>query len=445
MKLPPFKPLSGQYFELPISYLASRYAARLLQSLGVTVGFSDDSLFDPALDCAAGWAASGLIPLTGFSGQPPLQGAGAIPACADGVLEALRLLCGCDLLPGVHGATLLSERAAILGLSRNGQVSANGSCQLLETADGWIAINLARTDDWQLLPAWLEVPVAEGDQQALARQVKKRARKDLVERAALLGLAVAESRMGEPVDHWFHQVGSATFQKNRRENPRVVDLSSLWAGPLCSHLLQQAGASVVKVESLFRPDGARLGSPVFFDLLHAGKEQIRIDFSSNEGRERLRELLESADLVIEGSRPRALQQLGIHAEVITQKKPGLIWLSLTGYGRGGESANRIAFGDDAAVAAGLSAATSDPPVFCGDAIADPLTGLHAALLATACLRRGLGGLFDLSLCNTTRFCLQFADGEITQRGTVTGSEENWQLRLGEKTFAVANPGQRKSC
>src|SRR5207253_5303213 len=94
----------------------------------------------------------------------------------------------------------------------------------------------------------------------------------------------------------------------------VADLSSLWAGPLCAHLLQLAGARVVKVESLHRPDGARSGPAAFFDLLHGGQEAVAIDFRHADGRASLRRLVEAADVVVEGSRPRALEQLGVVAE-----------------------------------------------------------------------------------------------------------------------------------
>jgi hypothetical protein len=76
-----------------------------------------------------------------------------------------------------------------------------------------------------------------------------------------------------------------------------------------------------------------------------------------------------------------------------------VWVSITGYGRREPEGNWIAYGDDAAAASGLAAATGDPdaPLFCGDAIADPLTGLHAAVAALAHLRAGEGALLELAL------------------------------------------------
>jgi hypothetical protein len=103
----------------------------------------------------------------------------------------------------------------------------------------------------------------------------------------------------------------------------VLDLSSLWAGPLCAHLLGLAGARVVKLESASRPDGARAGSAAFFDLLNAGKASVALDLSSRAGRDSLRRLIASSDIVIESARPRALRQLGIEAEALVAEVPGL--------------------------------------------------------------------------------------------------------------------------
>jgi crotonobetainyl-CoA:carnitine CoA-transferase CaiB-like acyl-CoA transferase len=183
----------------------------------------------------------------------------------------------------------------------------------------------------------------------------------------------------------------------------VVDLSSLWAGPLCSHLLQLAGARVSKVESRTRPDAAREGTPLHFARLNAGKEQRSMDLRAERGE--LLRLLDAADVVIESARPRALQQLGIDAMEYVAERPGKLWISITGYGRGDPAGQWVAFGDDAAAAAGAVRWTAEGPEFVGDAIADPLTGLHAALAATKCLTQGVGGLLELSLAGVTAHCL----------------------------------------
>ncbi|MGH8541430.1 MAG: CoA transferase, partial [Stenotrophobium sp.] len=308
---------------------------------------------------------------------------------------------------------------------RNGAISPGGGCHLLQTADGRIAVNLVRDDDWALLPAWLEQETCTaGDWEGFAQQLRTRTMHDLVERGRLLGLAIAPSvpMPTRPVP-WFtcvepaYRAQGALLQNGAvvgaglaRDKPRVLDLSSLWAGPLCSHLLQRLGTDVVKVESPQRPDGARRGPSAFFDLLHAGKRCVALDPTTAQGREQLRALIASADIVIEGSRPRALRQLGLAPEQLVAEFPQLTWISLTGYGRGEPQEQWAAFGDDAAVNAGLSyllRQATGLDIFGGDAIADPLTGLHAALAAWAGFQRGGAGLVSIALCDVVRHCLQF--------------------------------------
>lgn len=72
-------------------------------------------------------------------------------------------------------------------------------------------------------------------------------------------------------------------------------------------------------------------------------------------------------------------------------------MRITGHGADGERANWVAFGDDAAVSGGLIGGADDEPVFCGDAIADPLTGLHAAVAVAQSLRSGGGELIEMSM------------------------------------------------
>jgi crotonobetainyl-CoA:carnitine CoA-transferase CaiB-like acyl-CoA transferase len=162
----------------------------------------------------------------------------------------------------------------------------------------------------------------------------------------------------------------------------VIDLTSLWAGPLCGHILNLAGAQVVKVESAGRPDGSRRGPPEFFDVVNGGKRGVALDLTEGHGWDVLRRLLARADVVIEGSRPRVLEQHGIVAAGLVAAGGPRVWVSITGYGRTGPGRDRVAFGDDAAVAGGLVVGDEAGPCFCADAVADPVAGMAAA---AACL------------------------------------------------------------
>jgi crotonobetainyl-CoA:carnitine CoA-transferase CaiB-like acyl-CoA transferase len=212
----------------------------------------------------------------------------------------------------------------------------------------------------------------------------------VVERGRLLGLAVAVLGERAPGPLW--TADRIDDAPPLERPPLVVDLSSLWAGPLCGRILLERGARVVKVESPSRPDGARSGDPVFFEGLNGAKEQVTLPLDSTE----LRRLLLDADVVIEGSRPRALEQVGIDAASLVASGPR-VWLSITAHGRSGPARDWVGFGDDAAVAGGLVAWDDVGPCFLADAVADPLTGMAGAVAVSSLLEEGGRWLVDCNL------------------------------------------------
>lgn len=391
---------------------AACYARSLLEELGLPEVTPPADL--PQDTPAQAWARSGALWLTGREDGPPVLPRAPLASAADGTLAALRALAPCGVLREIDGARLLGEHAATADLRRRGRTSPGGSCRLLRARDGWLAVNLPRgEEDWRMLPAWLESPVRDGEPWPwLADRLASRPVEGLLERARWLGLAVAPADApSAPGAPWLRIGAEGPQALPRRDPPCIADLSSLWAGPLCTHLLSRLGARVVKVESTRRPDGARRGPGDFFDLLNAGKESVALDLSSSSGRDALRRILGRVDVVVESARPRALRQMGIVAEEWVAAGRGRIWLGLTGYGRGEPEGSWIAFGDDAAAAAGLAFCVprEEAPLIVGDAIADPLSGLHAALAVWACWRQGGGRLLDVSLCG------------VVSRGIAAGS------------------------
>jgi crotonobetainyl-CoA:carnitine CoA-transferase CaiB-like acyl-CoA transferase len=223
----------------------------------------------------------------------------------------------------------------------------------------------------------------------------------------------------------------------------VVDLSSLWAGPLCGHLLHLLGARVIKVESGSRADGARFGEPAFFDLMNAGKESVALDLATGQGRGQLRGLIEHADIVIEASRPRALRQLGLAAEEIVARRPSLTWIALSGYGRREPQDGWIAYGDDAGVAAGLTTLLHESTgelLICGDAIADPLAGLHAALAAWASHVTGGGKLIAVALSAVVAHAASFELPACTEGRR--SRFQRWDALLRAEGVSAAPPRAR---
>lgn len=379
---------------------AAAYARGLLRACDVEIDVPDRVHF---LSAPREWAHSGAMYLTGEALGPPRFAAGALATAARGAGMALCALAPNSSFDALDAPALLAERAAIAGLARHGSVSAGGSAHLLAARSGRLVVNLPRPSDWQLMPAWLEAADARleatRDWSSLAELVARKPMDALVDRGRMMGLAVAAARKTIADDHALFTLQHPTQRSIRTpDRPvRLLDLSHLWAGPLATSLLAMAGIEVLKVESPLRPDGAREGPKEFFHLLNQDKRGRTIDLGQPNQRAFFERLLERADIVVESARSRGLAQLGYDAASWVTASPGRIWLSITGHGR---AHDWIAFGDDAAIAAGLAWSPDcreSDPCFCGDAIADPLTGLHGAVLVLSHWRDGRGGLLDLAL------------------------------------------------
>jgi hypothetical protein len=314
------------------------------------------------------------------------------------------------------GEELLSQRTVFTNAADVGQRSMGGKCRLLESSDGWCAVHLPRIDDLDLLPAWLGITVDSFDEawEPLATALRTRRSQDVVESGQELGLAVAkvpasddqqlrERQTTNAARPWIQRRIGKRTDAMTMEGAVVVDFSSLWAGPLCARILADAGARVIKVESTTRPDASREGDPALFAWLHQNHEIRSLAFDTDDGRAELRDLISTADVVIEASRPRAFDRLGLLPADVVASAPGKVWLSITAYGRCGPWSNWVGFGDDTAVAGGLVDSDEDGrPCFVGDAVADPLTGLVASALVVDARRRGGGVTLDVSLREVAR-------------------------------------------
>lgn len=321
---------------------------------------------------------------------------------------------------------ILTPRVVERGWRPRGRLSANDRCHLMATADGrWVALNLARPGDVDVLRAVLLATATSSagtDPANFERAVATWSAEDLVATTHDLGVPLA--RLGEvewdgplsdlPVRHRPRPAGSFSDGVGRRAvGPmvKVLDLSSLWAGPLCSRLLRDAGCLVTTVESMQRPDPTRERHPSFFAELHRGKEHVQLDFTRD--RSRLESLILDSDIVIESSRPRALRHLGIEPARFADRTR--LWVSITGYA--GHDPNeedqgvalRVGFGDDCAVAGGLVKWSDDGPSFVGDAIADPVTGLVAATAILSELDSGVvrcGGHMRVALAECANWVVR---------------------------------------
>ncbi len=220
----------------------------------------------------------------------------------------------------------------------------------------------------------------------------------------------------------------------------VVDLSALWAGPLCTRLLRSVGARVVKVETVDRLDGARRGDPRFYDLLHTGQDSVVVDPASDVDRQLLDHLLELADIVVSASRPRSWISLGIDPFDVCRRS-ATTWVAVTAYGLG--EGERVGFGDDVAMAAGAVAwePGSASPYPSGDAMADPLTGMHAAVAALGSYQTGGSRLLDVSMRDVVAATLT---RDATETIVARESHDGWLVDSAQGPVRVLAPSARSA-
>ena len=384
------------------------------------------------VDEVATWANCGAMSLTGRVDGPPLvRPAGLVVAATSAAVDLAAMTRRLGHEVAVDGPALLAERAACAGFHRRGSVSVGGAARFERCGDGWVVLNLPRPEDVAALPALVEAAVEPDDWETLRRELRRRSAAELVQRGRLLGLAIArpDERPQPPTPGQELHRGAA---RSVRARPVVLDFSSLWAGPLASSFLADAGARVIKVEGRGRPDGARSGPAAFYDLLNAGKETITIDFGDRSDQALLRRMVAAADLVIEASRPRALAAVGLDPSAVVDAS-ATSWLSITGHGRI-DDPDRVGFGDDAAVAGGLW--TTDPagPMFVADAVADPLSGLAAAAMAAELLADERASAIEVPLSRAAAWAQRHPiDAPVESEG------DGWVVALPGERLDVAAP------
>ena len=372
--------------------------------------------------------------LTGPAGGPPAVSPAGIVRPLTALGDALASAAGgLGRAVAVDAVGLLGQRAAFAGFGRAGSRSVGGFAHMVRARDGWVALSLPRPSDTEALPALVGAAVPAGDWVEIGSRLGRMSSADIVETGSVLGLAVAAvGATPSPEQPW--SVHSAGPSRPRGSRPVVVDLTSLWAGPLAGGLLAEAGCRVLKVESSSRPDGARRGPAGFFHLMNRRKELVSLNLPDPGAVGELKRMIEGADLVLESSRPRVMQQWGICPDHAVEA--GTAWVAITGHGRQEPHSNRVAFGDDAAVSGGL-VVPGDPPMFVGDAVADPVAGLAAASVAAELLAGGRAALVDVSLAGVAAWARGLAGDEIERPVVRNGSR--WTVELAGGPVPVLAP------
>jgi CoA:oxalate CoA-transferase len=164
----------------------------------------------------------------------------------------------------------------------------------------------------------------------------------------------------------------------------VIDLGQVYQGPYATFLMAKAGANVIKVEPLAgEPIRQRVavsqGSAIPFAMLNANKRDITLNLKTSRGCELLKQLVQDADVLLENYAPGVMDRLGIGWPVLSALNQRLIYASGSGYGLSGPSRDNLAMDVTVQAASGMMSVTGfpdGPPVKCGPAVVDFLSGVH---------------------------------------------------------------------
>ncbi|MEI6467936.1 MAG: CaiB/BaiF CoA-transferase family protein [Betaproteobacteria bacterium] len=218
---------------------------------------------------------------------------------------------------------------------------------------------------------------------------------------------------------------------------RVLDLSRVLAGPLCTQYMGDMGAEVIKIENLGHGDDMRVWPPIRnspendvavgspFLSVNRNKRSIALDIKSNDGQAILQQLISTVDVVIESFGPGVAERLGVDALTLRKKHPRLICCSVSGFGKVGSASNNKGYDVILQAFCGMISVTGSsdaPPVRAPYSPVDQGTGLHALIGILAALlsrtQTGEGSAVEVSLFDTATGLMGYMLQNFWERGTL---------------------------
>lgn len=200
---------------------------------------------------------------------------------------------------------------------------------------------------------------------------------------------------------------------------RIIDMTTIYSGPIAASILGDQGADVIKVEApagdaMRRPFRlSRNGLSGSFAMMNRNKRSIVLDLSGDEGKDVLRRLAASADVVMENFRPGVMDRLGLGFEDLRRDNPGLVFASINGVGPSGPYSKRRVYDAVIQAISGIAALQADPatetPVMVNTLICDKITAMTAAQSICSALvareRTGTGQRVEVSMLDASLFFL----------------------------------------
>jgi crotonobetainyl-CoA:carnitine CoA-transferase CaiB-like acyl-CoA transferase len=219
---------------------------------------------------------------------------------------------------------------------------------------------------------------------------------------------------------------------------RVIDASTIFAGPLCCQILGDFGADVIKIEHPVTGDGMRghghqkNGVSLWWKEISRNKRTMGLDLSAPEGAQVFLKLVATADVVVENFRPGTLEKWGIGPDVLLELNPRLILLRLTGFGQVGPYSKRPGFGTLAEAMSGfahMTGAAEGPPTLPSFGLADGICGIAASSAVLMALRHrdvnsGVGQVIDLNILEPIMAVMGPAPTVYQQTGVIEGRHGN---------------------
>lgn len=235
---------------------------------------------------------------------------------------------------------------------------------------------------------------------------------------------------------------------------RVVDASTILAGPLCCQILGDFGADVVKIEHPDKPDSMRGhgpskdGVPLWWKEVSRNKRTVGINLGAPGGADVFRSLIATADIVVENFRPGTLERWGLGPSELQAINPGLIIVRITGFGQTGPYSSRAGFGTLAEAMSGFAHLTGPadaPPSLPAFGLADSICGIAASSAAQMALRHrdltGEGQVVDMSILEPIMTAVGPSPTVYQQLGTIEQRNGNRSVNNAPRNTYLTSDGK----